>query len=91
MLYGYYPSPETSKSVLLRPAMTLKTRVLHVKTVAPGTSLSYGRKYIVERSTRIATLAVGYADGYNRLLSKRGEVLIRGKVCPVRGAGFVWI
>jgi len=85
MLYGYYPSPETSKSVLLRPAMTLKTRVLHVKTVAPGTSLSYGRKYIVERSTRIATLAVGYADGYNRLLSNRGEVLIRGKVCPVRG------
>ncbi|MCR4439812.1 MAG: alanine racemase [bacterium] len=85
MMYGYYPSPHTSQSVPLRPAMTFKTRVLLVKKVARGTSISYGRQFIAPRPTTIATLPVGYADGYNRLLSNRGEVLIRGRRYPVVG------
>lgn len=85
MMYGYYPSPHTSRSLPLRPAMTFKTRVLFVKKIARGTSISYGRQFIAARPTTIATLPVGYADGYNRLLSNQGEVLIRGKRYPVVG------
>ncbi len=85
MMYGYYPSPHTSRSVPLRPAMTLKSRVLYVKNVERGTSISYGRQFIAPQATTIATLPVGYADGYNRLLSNRGEVLIRGRKYPVVG------
>ncbi len=85
MMYGYYPSKETSESVPLRPAMTFKTRVLFLKSIERGTSVSYGRQFIAEKKTRIATLPVGYADGYNRLLSNRGEVLIRGKRYPIVG------
>ncbi|MDZ7337187.1 MAG: alanine racemase [candidate division KSB1 bacterium] len=85
MMYGYYPSPEVSRSVPLRPAMTLKTRVLFVKKIERGTSISYGRQFIATESTTIATLPVGYADGYNRLLSNQAEVLIRGKRYPVVG------
>ncbi len=85
MMYGYYPSPEVSRSVPLRPAMTLKTRVLFVKRVERGTSISYGRQFIASEPTTIATLPVGYADGYNRLLSNQAEVLIRGRRYPVVG------
>ncbi|MDZ7372486.1 MAG: alanine racemase, partial [candidate division KSB1 bacterium] len=84
-LYGYYPSTETSESIPLRPAMTFKTRVAFVKDVPAGTPLSYGRTFVTDRPTRIATLPVGYADGYNRLLSNRGEVLIGGRRYPVVG------
>lgn len=85
MMYGHYPSTETSESVPIRPAMTFKTRVLFVKTIERGESVSYGRQFIAEKRTGIATLPVGYADGYNRLLSNRGEVLIRGRRFPVAG------
>jgi len=85
MMYGYYPSPHTTRSVPLRPAMTFKTRVLFVKRVERGSSVSYGRQFIAPQATTIATLPVGYADGYNRLLSNRGEVLIRGRRYPVVG------
>lgn len=84
-LYGYYPSNETTESIPLQPAMTFKTRVLYVKEVPAGTPLSYGCTYITPRDTQIATLPVGYADGYNRLLSNQGEVLIRGRPYPVVG------
>ncbi|MBN2355716.1 alanine racemase [candidate division KSB1 bacterium] len=85
MMYGYYPSKETTESIALQPAMTFKTRVLHVKTIGRGESVSYGRKFIARVDTRIVTLPVGYADGYNRLLSERGQVLIRGRRYPVVG------
>ena len=85
MMYGYYPSPDTSESVPVRPAMTFKTQVIYLKDVPEGTPVSYGRTYITPRRTRIATLPVGYADGYNRLLSNQGEVLIRGRRYPVVG------
>jgi len=85
IIYGYYPSLETSESLPLRPAMRLKSTILHVKEVSAGTSVSYGREFITPRTTRIVTIPVGYADGYNRLLSNRGEVIIRGKKYPVVG------
>lgn len=85
MLYGYYPSTETTESTPLKPAMTFKSKVLFVKKVEAGTSVSYGRKYIAKKKTKIAAIPVGYADGYNRLLTNTGFVSIRGKNYPVAG------
>lgn len=85
MMYGWYPSPETSGSVAVQPVMSFKTRVLFIKNIPAGESVSYGRKFISSEPTRIATLPVGYADGYNRLLTNRGSVLIRGQEFPVVG------
>lgn len=85
MLYGLYPSREVSHSIELKPAMTLKTKVSEVKVVPPGIPISYGRTFITKKKTTVATLPVGYADGYNRLLSNHGEVLIKGRRAPVIG------
>lgn len=85
MMYGWYPSRETSESVAIQPVMRFKTRVLHVKSIAANETVSYGRKFKAEVPTRIVTLPVGYADGYNRLLSNRGRVLINGDSFPVVG------
>jgi len=85
MMYGYYPSNETTESIALKPAMTFKSAVLFLKTIPAGTSVSYGRKFFSQRETRIATIPVGYADGYNRLLTNTGQVTIRGKQFPVVG------
>jgi|Deesub1362B_J571_1020462.scaffolds.fasta_scaffold01065_3 alanine racemase len=84
-LYGYYPSEETSESLPLRPAMTLRSRVSFVKDVPAGIPVGYGCTYVTRKATRLATVPVGYADGYNRLLSNRGWVSIRGKTFPVAG------
>ncbi len=85
MLYGVYPSKETSESIPLRPVLTLKSHVVFIKEVPPGTSISYGRKYTTPARTRIATIPVGYGDGYGRGLTNRGRVLIRGRRYPVVG------
>ena len=85
MMYGYYPSTETTESVVLKQAMRFKSKVSFVKEVPGGTAVSYGRKYVTREPTRIATIPVGYADGYNRLLSNRGKVIINGHVYPVAG------
>ncbi len=85
LMYGWYPSPETSQSVQIKPVMSLKTQVLYVKDIASGDSVSYGRRFIAKKATRIVTLPVGYADGYNRLLTNQGQVLIQGKKFPVVG------
>lgn len=85
-IYGLYPSDEVDKSrVCLRPAMTVKAKIIQLKEVAAGVSISYGRTYYTSRVTRIATLPLGYADGYPRLLSNRAEVLVRGRRAPVAG------
>ena len=84
MLYGVSPVPGFQE--LLRPVMTLKTRVTLVRDVAAGRSISYGRTYVTPKAQRVATLAIGYADGYPRNLSGRGaRVLIHGCECPVLG------
>jgi len=85
-LYGYYPSPDVNHDLVkLIPVMSLKARVAFVKEVAAGCSISYGRKYIAKKKTLIATIPLGYGDGYSRLLSNQGEVLIKGKRAPVVG------
>ena len=84
-LYGLRPSAEVEPAIPLRPALTLKSRVARVRTLPAGASISYGRTYITERPTRVALVPVGYGDGYHRLLSNRGAVLIRGRRAPIVG------
>ena len=85
-LYGLYPSGEVQKErVSLKPVMSLKTRVIYLKNVPPGTGISYGRTFVTEEDSWIASLPLGYGDGYSRLLSGKAEVLIRGKRFPVVG------
>lgn len=84
--YGLWPSPEVNKSKIdLKPAMTLKTRVAHLKKVPAGQKFSYGITYETATPTTIATLPVGYADGLNRLLSSNGHMLVCGKKAPIVG------
>lgn len=86
ILYGYYPSNEVDKEKLdIKPILTLKTTVSHVKEVEEGTSISYGRTFITKRKSIIATIPIGYADGYSRLLSGKAKVIINGKFAPVVG------
>lgn len=85
MLYGLHPSPVTAGLADLRPVMSLKARVAQVKRVAAGFPVSYGWTYKTGSPAVLATVTVGYADGYSRLLSDRGEVLISGKRAPVVG------
>ncbi len=84
--YGLYPSEEVEKeNVPLKPALELVSHVAHVKWVDEGTPVSYGGTYITKRRTRIATIPVGYGDGYPRSLSNKGYVLIHGKEAPILG------
>ena len=84
--YGIYPSEEVSRSeVQLIPAMELITHVIYVKEVDAGVGISYGATYITERRTRVATIPVGYADGYSRNLSNTGKVIIHGQYAPIIG------
>jgi alanine racemase len=84
MLYGYSPF-EKRGPLPLRPILRLLTRIIALKRVPEGTSISYGRTYTTRRESLIATLPIGYADGYPRSLSNRGEVIVRGKRVPVVG------
>lgn len=86
ILYGAYPSDEVKKENLsLSPAMSIKTHVSYVKDVNEGDSISYGRKYTAPSKRRIATIPVGYADGFIRAYSNGGKVLVRGKYAPIVG------
>ena len=84
MLYGAAPSPDTATGEL-SPILTWKCRVIQVKDIPPGTGISYGHDFITSRDSRIATIAVGYADGYPRSLTNCGQVLLGGKRVPVVG------
>ncbi|MDR1734333.1 MAG: alanine racemase [Oscillospiraceae bacterium] len=85
-LYGLYPSDEVDPGNMeIRPAMTWKTHVVHIKTVPAGEGISYGHTHITRRETVVATLPVGYADGYPRALSNKGHVLIHGQYAPILG------
>jgi alanine racemase len=85
MLYGIYPSASMAKQIELRPVLSWQTRIVQLKKVPAGTSISYGQTFVTERESLIATLPVGYADGYSRLLSNRGAALVRGRRAPVAG------
>ncbi|MCR8844085.1 alanine racemase [Paenibacillus sp. SC116] len=85
-MYGLYPSEEVNKTaVSLQPVMSWKSQVVHVKQLPAGEGVSYGTKYFTTEDEWIATIPVGYADGYSRLLSGKAEMLIRGKRVPVIG------
>lgn len=83
--YGLWPSDEVSHPIALRQAMKLQARIAFIKTVHVGESISYGREFIAKRESRIATLPLGYADGYIRAYAKRGEVEICGKRAKIAG------
>ena len=85
ILYGAYPEKGLASKIRLRPAMTFKTHVLAVKSHPAGSPISYGQTFHTQRPSKIATLPVGYADGYRRDLSNRGFVLVRGHRAPVAG------
>jgi alanine racemase len=85
MLYGYNPLERDPAGGGLHPVLSFLTRIVYVKQVSAGVPISYGRTFVTKRESLIATLPVGYADGYSRGLSNRGEVLVRGRRVPVVG------
>jgi alanine racemase len=85
-LYGLNPSAEVNLDPLAtRPVMALKARLVHVKKVPAGFCVSYGMTYQAPAPTTIATVPIGYADGYSRLLSSKGTMLVRGQRAPIVG------
>ncbi|MCD8216333.1 MAG: alanine racemase [Clostridiales bacterium] len=85
ILYGCYPSEEVSRSVDIKPVMSLKARIAYVKTLTAGSPVSYGRTFTAKRDMRVATVPVGYADGYMRCLSNKARVIVKGAYAPVIG------
>ena len=85
-LYGLYPAPHLREVCPLRPVLSVKARITQVKTIAAGTGVSYGHRFIATQETRIAIVAIGYADGVSRLLSDRLEVSLRGQRVQQIGA-----
>ena len=85
-IYGIYPSSEVERDIVkLAPVMELKSHVTYVKDVPEGAAISYGGTYVANKKLRVATVPVGYADGYPRQLSNKGWVLIHGKKAPILG------
>ena len=86
ILYGCYPSDEVDKNQLsIRPVMSVKANIVHLKDVPSGFSVSYGRRFISERPSKIATIALGYADGYPRPYSLSAKVIVGGRFAPIAG------
>ena len=85
ILYGLPPSDELADVIAVKPAMSWKSIVTMVKTVEAGSAVSYGRTFQSEREMKLATVAIGYADGYSRLFSSKADVLIHGKRCKITG------
>ncbi|WP_073993282.1 alanine racemase [Parasporobacterium paucivorans] len=85
-IYGLYPSDEVMKEkVVLKPALYMKSHIVQLKSVEPGTGVSYGSTFIADKETKVATIPIGYGDGYPRSLSNKGHVLIRGCKAPIIG------
>lgn len=86
ILYGCYPSHEVDKNQLaLKPAMSVKANIVHLKKVPAGTTVSYGRRYTATKESLIATIPLGYADGFPRPYSMKGKVIVNGVVAPIAG------
>ena len=86
ILYGCYPSDEVDVNQLsLKPVMSVKANIVHLKDVPAGFSVGYGRKYISEKPSKIATIALGYADGYPRPYSAQAKVIVNGVIAPIAG------
>lgn len=85
IIYGLYPAPNIPKTFDLRPVMTFKTTIVQLRKIPHGHGISYGSTYITDKETSIAVIPVGYADGYNRLLSNKAQVTIKGFRAPIVG------
>ena len=86
ILYGLYPSDEVDRNQLtIKPVMSVKASIVHLKDVPAGFSVGYGRKYISEKPAKIATINLGYADGYPRPYSPVGKVIVDGVIAPIAG------
>lgn len=85
MMYGLYPSEDIDREYKLYPAMELKSSISFIKDAPKGFTVSYGSTFTTKKATKIATVPVGYADGYPRYLSNNGEVIIKGVRCPIIG------
>jgi alanine racemase len=85
LLYGVLPDPASRRTVEVRPALSLVSQVVYFKVVRAGRSVSYGATWTAPRDTRVVTVPLGYGDGWPRALSSRGEVLVRGRRCPIVG------
>ncbi len=83
--YGLYPSDEVDESIIIKPVMSLVAHVAHVKTLPAGVGVGYGWTYVTDKETKVATVTVGYADGYPRAQSNIGRVIIRGEYAPIIG------
>ncbi len=86
LVYGISPSPHKQDAVPVIPVLTLSSKVVFIKRVPAGTGISYNRKYFTDRDCNIVTVPIGYGDGYSRILTNKGEVLIHGKRYPIVGA-----
>lgn len=84
-VYGYYSSDHIERVLELKPVMACKTELVHIQPVQKGRSISYNRTFFVKRDSRVGIIDIGYADGFSRALSNRGEVLIRGRRAPIIG------
>jgi alanine racemase len=85
-IYGLWPSGETDHTrVCLKPAMSIRSKIIHLKKVSKGFKISYGSTHVTQNSTCIATIPIGYADGYNRQLSDQGEMIVRGSRARITG------
>ena len=84
-IYGLFPLPLAKRTIKLKPVAKFKTKIIFIKKVGTGESIGYGRAYTTIKETTVATLPVGYADGYPRLLSDTGEVLVKGRRAPIIG------
>lgn len=85
IMYGLHPDRSLELPEDIRPVMSLKSVIAHVKTVRKGDCISYGRTFTADREMKIATVTIGYADGYSRLLSSKGDILVHGKRCKIVG------
>jgi alanine racemase len=85
MVYGLYPDLSWKNKIQLKPAMSIHSKVIFVKTIQKGQGISYGRTFIAPRKMSVATIPIGYSDGYFRCFSSKAQVLIKGQRCPVLG------
>ncbi len=85
IMYGYSPVEESRLNINLKPVAKLKSMITFLKTVESGTSIGYGRKYVADKKTKIATVPIGYADGFRRALSNKGRVYINGQYAQIVG------
>jgi len=85
MLYGLYPSPKIKKKIKLKPVMSVTSRVCFVKNISKDRGISYGHTFVAPKTMRVATISIGYSNGYFRRFSNQTSVLIKGKRCPILG------